>query len=100
MVRYYSDVTKLLYETAEECEKAEKEFYAEQERKKAEALQKSNDRKDAAKKVENAYNALIAARKAYQDELSKFCKRYGTFHLSVDKDGILDWMDNFWSTWF
>lgn len=100
MVRYYSDVTKLLYETAEECEKAEKEFRAEQERKKAEALQKSNDRKDAAKKVENAYNALIAARKAYQDELSKFCKQYGTFHLSVDKDGILDWMDNFWSTWF
>lgn len=99
-MRFYSDKTRKFYETLEDCEKAEKDFEVEQERKKAEALQKSNDRKEAAKKVENAYNALITAKKAYHEELSKFCKQYGTYHLSLDKDGMLDWMDSFWSTWF
>lgn len=100
MVRFYSDETNCLYESLEACEKAEKELKAEKERKEAEALQKSQDRKEAAKKVEKAYEALTAAKKAYQKELSDFCKQYGTYHLSVGKDGILDWMDNFWNTWF
>ena len=80
-MKYYSDLTKKFYEKASECEKAEAAFKAEQKKKEEEALQKSNARKEAAKKVEEAYNKLIAAKKEYESILSNFCKEYGTYQL-------------------
>ena len=100
MIRYYSDLTKKFYDEAKECEKAEELFKEEKAKKEAEALQKSNERKEAAKKVEEAYDKLSAARKEYQKVLSDFCKDYGYYHVSLDKNGIADWVDSFWERWF
>lgn len=99
-MKYYGELTKKLYETEEECEKAEQAFKLEQEKKEAEALQKSKARKEAAKKVEDAYSAMIAAKKAYAEELAAFCHEYGSFHMTVNKDDTLGWMDDFWESWF
>lgn len=99
-MRYYSELTKCFYDEAKECEKAEKLFKEEKAKKEAEALQKSNERKEAAKKVEEAYDKLSAARKEYQKVLSDFCKDYGYYHVSLDKNGIADWVDSFWERWF
>ena len=98
-MRYYSDVTKRFYNTVKECEKAENQFMEEQTKKEAEALAKSNARKDAAKKVESAYEAFTAAKKEYQKQLSDFCKEYGYYHISFGKDGVRDWIDSFWDSW-
>lgn len=97
---YYSDKTRTFYKTAEECEEAEQKLLVEQKRKEEEALQKSNARKDAAKKVEEAYEKVVAAQKEYKEVLSEFCKEHGSFHMTLDKNGILDWMDTFWGNWF
>lgn len=97
-MKYYSDITRKFYEEAAECEKAEAAFKAEQKRKEEEALQKSNARKEAAKKVEEAYNKLIAAKKEYQSVLSDFCKEHGTYHTSLTKEDVSDWLDAFWDS--
>ncbi len=99
-MRYYSDMTRKFYETPEACEKAELQLKEERERKEAEALQKTNARKEAAKKVETAYNELVSARKNYQKLLADFCKEYGPFHMSLTKDNALDLFDSFWENWF
>ena len=100
MVRYYSDLTKKFYNKAQDCEKAEKEYQLAQAKKEEELALKSEARKEAAKKVESAYNALVAAKKEYQKQLADFCKEYGYYHISVGKDGIFDWIDSFWESWF
>ena len=99
-MRYYSELTKRFYDEVKECEKAEEAYKAELKKKEEEALQKSNARKEAAKKVEDAYNTLVKARKAYQNELNAFCKEHGSFHMTLNKDGIRDWIDSFWESWF
>lgn len=99
-MRYYSELTKKFYDELKECEKAEEAFKEEKAKKEAEALQKSTARKEAAKKVEEAYEKVVAAQKEYRKVLSEFCKEHGSFHMTLDKDGILDWMDSFWESWF
>ena len=99
-MRYYSDVTRKFYEDPDACKEAEEAYKAEQEKKEAEALRKSNERKEAAKKVEDAYNALAAAKKAYNDELSAFCKKYGSFHMTLSTNDIEDWISSFWECFF
>lgn len=95
-MRYYSDLTKTFYNDIASCEKAEKLFEEERVRRETETLKKANMRKEAAKRVENAYNNLINAKKTYQEELNTFCKEYGSFHMTVDKNNILDWINSFW----
>jgi len=99
-MKYYSDLTKKFYEDPSECESAEEAFKEEQKKKEEEALQKSNARKEAAKKVDEAYNNLVAAKKEYEKVLSDFCKEYGAYHTSINKDSISDWLDAFWSGLF
>lgn len=99
-MRYYSELTRKFYDEPEACKEAEENFKAEQEKKEAEALRKSNERKEAAKKVEDAYNALTAAKKAYNEELSAFCKKYGSFHMTLSNDNVRNWIDSFWESWF
>lgn len=61
------------------------------------------ERKVAAEAVETKRQALIAAQKEFQEELSKFCKKYGAYHYSV-KGGDDSWFnlfDNFFNGfWF
>lgn len=99
-MRYYSELTKKFYDEAKECEKAEKLYKEEKAKKEAEALEKSNARKEAAKKVEEAYDKLVSAQKEYKKVLTDFCKEHGYYHISLDKNGIRDWVDTFWESWF
>lgn len=110
----FSEKTGKEYSTVELCladekayderiakEKAEKEAKA-----KAIAVKKEAaiaERKEAASKVEEKRQALIAAQKAYQEELTKFCEKYGAYHYTV-KNGDESWFnlfDNFFNSfWF
>lgn len=94
-MRYYSDLTKLFYKTEKECDEAEKAYKEAELKKELEEKKKSNARKEAAKKVEDAYNTFVTAKKEYQNQLSDFCQKYGSYHMTLDKDNLFDWMDFF-----
>lgn len=87
-MKYYSDLTHKLYETAEaleaeelkikQAEEAKRKAKEEAERKAAEV--KAN-RATAAKEVEEAY-------KNYMKKLNAFCEKYGAFHMTLSGDDI------------
>lgn len=113
-MRIISEKTGKEYSSVEECVKAEKAFdekiaaeKAEKEKALAERKAKQElavaERKEAAALVEEKRKALVEAQKAFQDELSKFCSKYGAYHYSV-KNGDDSWFnlfDNFFKNfWF
>ena len=85
-MKYYSDMTNRLYDSVEaleaeelkikQAEEAKRKAKEEAERKEAEA--KSN-RAAAAKEVKEAFIA-------YQSLLRDFCKKYGSFHMTLSGD--------------
>ena len=90
-MKYYSEVTKQLYDNEETCKKAE---VAVQEKEKLEKLKKEQEaanRKVAAEKVEAARKAYVEAQKNYKNVLSDFCKQYGAYHTSLSSKDFDDW---------
>ena len=87
-MKYYSDLTHKLYETAEaleaeelkikQAEEAKRKAKEEAERKATEA---KTNRATAAKEVEEAY-------KVYMTKLNDFCEKYGAFHMTFKGDDI------------
>ena len=64
-MKYYSELTKQLYETEKEAIAAEKKLEAE----KAEAAKKASAKKAEANKVEEAFKARNAARREYNSKV-------------------------------
>ena len=98
-MKYYSERTKKLFDTAAECEKAEFEAKEEENRQKikrereiaAEKARKEElaaKRKVLANEVEEARKAMVTAPKAYRDKLEEFCKEFGTYHTSLSTSDI------------
>ena len=69
---FYSDVLKKPFASIEELEKAEDVYFDELKAKEDKAAQKKAD----AKKVEDAFKALNAARKAFKEDLAQLTKEY------------------------
>lgn len=78
-MKYYSDVTKKLYESVDELKKAE-----------AELTDRAAARKKDADKVEKAYDAYIEARKEYEKVLADFCNKYGAYHKTYTSKDARD----------
>jgi peptidoglycan hydrolase CwlO-like protein len=90
-MKYYGERTNKLYETEQECLKAEFAAKEEENRQKilaerraAEEKEKKEkaaaERKELAAKVEEARKAMVAAQKTYRDTISEFVKKYGSYH--------------------
>lgn len=93
-MKYYGEKTNKLYDTADECQKAEFEAKEEEnrqkilaERKAAELKEKKEkaaaERKALAAEVEEARKTMVAAQKAYKEKLSAFVDKYHTYHYST-----------------
>ena len=108
-IKVYSDRTNKFYNSVEEANRAEFELKEKENREKIQkerepALAKEQkekalaERKAAAEKVEAARQAFNEARKAYHDELSGFCQKYGTYHYTTngkdDVPSLFDLFDN------
>ncbi len=78
---FYSNVLKKPFETLAELRKTEAAYFAEQKAKEDKAVQKKAD----AKKVEDAFKALNAARKTHKDELIQLTKEYAAELDSLKK---------------
>lgn len=69
---FYSRVLNKPFDSLSELKRAEEAYYAEQKAKEDKVAQKKTD----AQKVEDAFKALNAARKAYKEELTQLSKEY------------------------
>lgn len=95
-MRYYSDLTRKLYESEKdlvEAENKQKEVELAEKRKKEELAE---NRKIRAKEVDQLMKDAIAAQKAYKKALAAFNKDFGPFHFTWTGDSsILDLFDWF-----
>lgn len=69
---FYSNVLKKPFERLDDLKKAEYVYFEEQKAKEDKAAKKKAD----AQKVEDAFKALNAARKAYKEDLTQLTKEY------------------------
>lgn len=110
-MKYYGERTKKLYDSADECQRAEFEAKEQEnrekilvERKQAEEKAKKEkeavERKARAADVEAARKAMTEAQKVYRDKLEDFIKTYGTYHFSSTKVEDFPTLFNFFSDWF
>lgn len=94
-LKYYSDRTNKFYNTVEEANHAEFELKEKEnrdrilkERQEREAKEKKEkaltERKAAATEVDAARKAYLEAQKVYREKLEGFCKKYGTYHYTVE----------------
>lgn len=81
-MRYWSDKTRKFYESEKECVEAEEALDKQLAEAEAKRKELAEQRKVRAKEVEDAYNALIAARKQYNKLLNDFCKDFGSYHAT------------------
>ena len=92
-MKFYSDVTKQLYDSKEDCYAAEKAYEEKVAAEKAKKAELENSRKNDAKalqELENSYTQLVRENKAKEEELAKkivaarneFIKKYGSYHVT------------------
>lgn len=97
-MKYYSDVTKKIYDSAEACSEAEaKAIEAKKAADEAEAKRKA-ERKVRADAVDAAYKAAVEANKNYRALLKDFVKDYGSYHVSYNGDGVDDIFEAFFNS--
>lgn len=93
-MKFYSEQTKKLYDTKDELTKAEAELAT----KKEAEMAKKAERTAAAKEVEDALKKARDAQKEADKKLADFCKKYGSFHTTVNEvipsafDTLFDWL--------
>ena len=100
-MKILSEKTNKEYASVEECLAAEKEFDKQVALEKAKKDELANVRKDRAKEVEDAYKAILEAKKHYNELLNNFVKDYGSFHMTLHTgDGNpFDLFNRFFDNW-
>lgn len=83
-MKYYSEITKKLYDDKNELIKAE-----------VEATKAKTDRETKAKEVTELLKAANEASKKANEALSNFVKEYGSFKTTI-KDSDVNVRSNFW----
>jgi len=82
-MKFYSEITKKLYDTKEDLVKAE-----------VEATKAKTDRAEKAKEVTELLKAANEATKKANDALRAFVKEYGSFKTTIKKEDAD--IDSFW----
>lgn len=82
-MKYYSEMTKKLYDSEDALVTAETAATEAEAKAKAEKERVAIERKVRADEIEKARAAMVAAQKEYRDKLEAFCKDYGTYHTTI-----------------
>lgn len=82
-MKYYSEITKKIYDSERACKEEENKLINEQN-------QKAAARKADADKVEKALATYLKAAKEYRAALSDFCSKHGTYHKSISTNELTD----------
>lgn len=81
-MKFYSEVTKRLYDSQDELTTDERKVATAEAEKKAAEAKKSAERAARAKEVEDAYKAEVEAHAKYIKLRNQFVDDYGSFHMS------------------
>lgn len=101
-MKYYSDKLDKIFDSAEECSQAEKDYDTQLAEKKQHELQLKEERSTRAKEIDEARKALEDASKHYHELIRAFVKDFGSYHHSIVRNDFkddLDFMD-FFDNWF
>ena len=96
-MKFYSELTKEFYDSEKDCVKAEKLHNDKLAKEKLEKQRIAEERKEAAAKVEAVYDAYLAAKEAYINEL---CKKYGSYNTSITSKDLASQIDSMFSMFF
>ena len=77
-MKYYSEMTSEVYETKEECEKAEEALIAKQKAEKEKQLALKNERETRSKAVVDAFRKAREVEAEAQKLLKELVKDYGS----------------------
>lgn len=97
-MKFYSELLKDFYESADECEKAEEKELARLEKEQKAHEKEASEKKARAAEVEEAYKALQDARKKYNELVTKFINDYKSFHFTFSN--TKDFLDDVFETHF
>lgn len=101
-MRYYSDVTKKVYDSEKELNDAEFKVKRAEESAKRAKEKESVARKKAAAEVQEAYAKARIANENASKKLADFCDKYGAYHFSVNasEDPELNDLASLWKGMF
>lgn len=83
-MKYYSELINKIYDTKEECEKAEEALTAKKKAEEERQLALKNERETRSKAVVDAFKKAREAETEAQKLLKEFVKDYGSFHMSYN----------------
>ena len=89
-MKYYSEILRKNFDSEKECIAAEEEYNNKVAAEKAKLEELSKARKDRAKEVENAYQAVLNAKKHYAELRDKFVEDYGSWHMTISTKNDID----------
>lgn len=75
-MKYYSEILKNFFDTAEACEEAELEYKKAEDAKNHQREEIIKELKAAEEKVQNALNNYVEARAVYNDLITKYGRDY------------------------
>ena len=92
-MKYYSEITKQVYDSEAACYAAERKEKAKTDARKKEAEKVEAARKKLADTRKEYDEKLAEARDEYETVLAEFCKKYGAYHTSIDLSDKDAWPD-------
>ena len=92
-MKYYSEITKQVYDSEAACYAAERKEKAKTDARKKEAEKVETARKKLADIRKEYDEKLAEARDEYETVLAEFCKKYGAYHTSIDLSDKDAWPD-------
>lgn len=102
-MKIYSEKTNKEYKTVADCLAAEEAYDKEKAAEKAKKEELTAKRKERAAEVDDAFKAILEAKKVYKEKLDAFVKDYGAFHCTVrtGEDNPFNLFDTFFDRfWF
>lgn len=83
-MRYFSELTRKMYDTVEDLQVAEAEAMKEKDARK----EMADKVQEASKKVSEAYDAYKEACKERDKVLTEFCDKYGSYKTTVRSNDV------------
>lgn len=99
-MKYYSDITKQLYDNEKSCADAEARFLQKKKAEEEAATKKSQERKARAEAIDLSYERLQAAQKEYTTLVTEFVRDYGAYHKTYSNVGNDDSLNSLFSVFF
>lgn len=92
-MKYYSEITKQVYDSEAACYAAERKEKTKTDARKKEAEKVEAARKKLANVRLECEKKIAEARNEYETVLAEFCKKYGAYHTSIDFTNKEEWPD-------